>query len=67
MSDQPVVHIGENSPEYVAWKLLHEVANAEGKVFHNNPSSNYTAADRAWILDTYAECLKAVRGLRKFQ
>ena len=29
MADAPVVHVGENSPEEVAFKLLHEVAAAE--------------------------------------
>jgi hypothetical protein len=26
-----VVHIGENSPEYIAYRLMHEIANIEGK------------------------------------
>ena len=52
MADQPVVHIGENSPEYVAFKLYHEITRIEAR--GEKP-------DRKWILDTYAECLLAVR------
>lgn len=59
MADQPVVHIGENSPEQVAYRLLEDVARVEGKVFWKDPESGETA-DRRWILDTYAECLSTV-------
>lgn len=61
MADAPVVHIGENSPEYIAYRLLHDVAGAENKLFRPTSGSGYAAADRKWILDTYAECLRAVR------
>lgn len=64
MADAPVVHIGENSPEKVAHTLLHEIARIEGKTFHQNPNAGYQTATREWILDTYAECLFAVRGHR---
>jgi hypothetical protein len=60
MAESPVVHIGENSPEHVAYELLEAIARVEGKVFHRNSSGSATA-DRKWILDTYAECIKAVR------
>lgn len=53
MADAPVVHIGENSPEMIAYRLLEHIANAEKKYLNN--------ADRKWLLDTYAECLEAVR------
>ena len=56
-----VVHIGENSPEQVAYRLLHEIAAVEAKSFSRTPSTSYQSADRKWILDTYAECLNAVR------
>jgi hypothetical protein len=61
----PVVHIGENSPEEVAYRLLKHAANAE-KVVFGHPSSGARGrgmkpATREWILDTYAECLEAVR------
>jgi hypothetical protein len=51
MAVDTVVHIGENSPEQVAFKLFHEVASAE---------AGRAQIDRKWILDTYAECLMAV-------
>ncbi len=62
MGDQSIVHVGENSPEQVALKLFGAIANAEGV---NVPgiSSAGTKADRRWILDTYAECINAVRGI----
>ena len=59
-----VVHIGENSPEKVAFILMERVLGVEQKVFHNNPSSGWTTATREEILDTYSECLEAVRGHR---
>ena len=50
MADAPVVHIGENSREEVAFKLFHIIRNHGGQ----------QATERKWILDTYAECLKTV-------
>jgi hypothetical protein len=60
MADRPVVHLGENSPEEVAFKLMRLIGTAENK----NTSVNAATADRKWVLDTYAECLEAVRGHR---
>ena len=57
----PVVHIGENSPEQVAFKLMHEIANIEKKSMNHQPSAGWTIADRTWILDTCSECLKIMR------
>ena len=56
----PVVHIGENSPEQIAYKLLLLIASKEGKLLEGSYSDHATA-DRKWLLDTYAECLLAVR------
>jgi hypothetical protein len=56
-----VVHIGENSPEQVAYRLMHEIAAIEAKSFSRTPGPGYQSADRKWILETYAECLNAVR------
>lgn len=56
MADAPVVHIGENSPEEVAYKLLRHVANVEGKNLNSTG-----AVDRKYLIDTYAECLWAVK------
>lgn len=60
MADTPVVHIGENSPEQIAYKLLQTIASNEGKSLHSSVAGKSTA-DRKWLLDTYAECLLAVR------
>lgn len=64
MADTPVVHIGENSPEKIAYVLLQHIMNVEQKSFSNDPSRGYSTADRKYILDTYAEALTAVRGHR---
>jgi hypothetical protein len=59
VADAPVVHIGENSPEQVAFKLLERIADLEQvSLFH---SAQRKMADRKWVLDTYAECIIAVR------
>jgi hypothetical protein len=55
MADQPVVHIGENSPEYIAFRLMDRVLSREME------SRQQT---REIILDTYAECLAAAKGYR---
>jgi hypothetical protein len=47
MADQPIVHIGENSPEEVAYKLFHDLRADE--------------SERKKALDFYAECLETVR------
>lgn len=56
------VHIGENSPEQVAYKLLDLVMSAEKRTHqpHMANRDGNTLADRKYILDTYAECLLAV-------
>jgi hypothetical protein len=56
MPDAPIVNIGQNSPEKIAYDLMIGVLNAE----------KVTAEDRTrkLILDTYAECILAVRGNR---
>jgi hypothetical protein len=64
MADNTIVHIGENSPEQVALKLLEVVANLEGRALYG---SGKNAADRKWVLDTYHECLQSVRGVRRLQ
>jgi hypothetical protein len=56
MADNSVVHIGENSPEYVAYRLLKDIARVEDG-----------SKDRKWILDTFAECLHAAKGYRDWQ
>lgn len=50
MADKPVVHIGDNSPEYVAYKLMLDIVRIEGKERHSKDE----------ILNLYAECLHTV-------
>jgi hypothetical protein len=64
MAESTIVHIGENSLEHVARQLLHEVMTAERKTTGKGGADGWTQADRKYLLDTYAECLRATRGLR---
>ena len=48
-----------NSPEQVAFRPLYEIANVEGIEMRGLSGTKKT--DRKWILDTYAECIIAVR------
>lgn len=57
MAEATTIHLGENSPEHVAFKLMASIANNEGKTLTGANAS----ADRRWILSTYAECLRTVR------
>jgi hypothetical protein len=51
----------EGTPEAIALDLLKIITNVEGK---DLGSAGSNKADRAWILDTYAECLQATTGRR---
>lgn len=63
MADAPVIHIGENSPEHVAYRLMQDIALVEKRALHaSDVSSGWRSADRKWIIDTYIECIKATRG-----
>jgi hypothetical protein len=57
MADAPVVHIGENSPQHIAYQLFQHIVAVEGKSL---ASGRPGTANRKWILDTYAECLRTV-------
>lgn len=48
-----IVYVGDNSPEFVAYRLMRRIMSVEDRT-----SSNLT---RKEILDTYRECLRAVR------
>ncbi len=48
------------SKEAVAFKLMVEIAKVDGA-----SAGTDGPARRKWILDTYAECLIATKGLRK--
>ena len=55
MADAPEVHIGENSPYQVAYKLTREIFSlVEDKALSEITRKEY--------LDTYAQCLDAVLG-----
>lgn len=58
MADKPVVHIGENSPEQVAYKMTETILIIIEK-------KNWGELDRKTYLDTYAECFEAAYGMRK--
>jgi hypothetical protein len=58
MIEQPVVHVGDNSPEHVAYQLMRDILIVEGNVFS---AGHQNSVDRKQILDTYAECLLAVK------
>ena len=50
------------SPEAVALQLLENIARAENMVYSQNPQGvGAQSANRQWVLDTYAECLDAVK------
>lgn len=61
MADNSKSHAEKNSPEAVAYQLMLDIAAIEersiGSYGANKP-------DRKWLLDTYSECLLAVRGGR---
>ena len=68
MADTPVVHLGENSPEQVAFKLFREIANAENMIITLGSGTDLTKKpDRKWILNTYRECLYAVTHPKVFK
>lgn len=60
MAENTTFDFGENSPESVAYKLMHDIARAEKKrmvsVMGTDPD-----VTREWIIKTYCQCLAAVR------
>jgi hypothetical protein len=60
MADRPVVHIGENSPEQVAFRLMEAIVRVEGVDLHKSYDNPF--ATREWLLTTYRDCLLAVNG-----
>jgi hypothetical protein len=52
---------GAGTPEAIAYALMQNVMQAEERELHLPPGER---ADRAYLLDLYAECVKAARGLR---
>ena len=55
---------GEYSPERVAYMLLQHMMGCERMTPAADPAHGWKTASRAWLLDTYAECLQAVKGER---
>lgn len=55
------VEIEGDSAEAVAFALLRMVMEAEGR---DDGEAKEKAPTKAWILDTYVECLAAVNGAR---
>ncbi|MCL8000195.1 hypothetical protein M8994_18350 [Brucella sp. 21LCYQ03] len=62
MADKPVVHIGENSPEQIAYNLFKHIVDVEDKRLSTSERYPEKVATRQYILETYAEALKAVQG-----
>lgn len=60
MTDKPVVHIGENSPEQVAYKLMERIFDTEGRSMYAQGQRPVT---RQEVLETYRECRRAVYGM----
>ena len=56
------MHRCAGSPEPIAFKLMLEIAKLEKKAFTSRLGGRVT--DRQWVLDTFSECLEAVRGNR---
>jgi hypothetical protein len=63
VTDQPALQIGENSPEFIAYRLMEQIAEVEGVSLHKDGAK---PATRKWILDTYAESLDAVKAHRRY-
>lgn len=59
MADGTIVHIGENSPQQVAFNLMNLIANVEKR---ENYSHGEHPMTRDWILKTYEQCLSVVSG-----
>jgi len=56
MAEQSVMNVNENTPEYVAYRLMRDILVVEKR--------NLEELSRGDLLDTYAECLTAVQGKR---
>jgi hypothetical protein len=57
MADNTVVHIGENSPDEVAFKLMQVIANVENREMYGHGDN---PVNREWILRTFAQCKRVV-------
>lgn len=50
---------GSWTPEHIAYVLLGVVARAEQKALHKTDAG--AVPDRKWLLDAFAECMRAVK------
>ncbi len=50
---------GSWTPEHIAYVLLMAIAKGEGKPLSGGSAG--TMPDRKWLLDTFAECMRAVK------
>ncbi|WP_157973426.1 hypothetical protein [Blastomonas sp. UPD001] len=57
MTENIALTVGENTPEYVAHRLMLDIASAEGISIRGTKPN----ASREWILETYMLCLRAVQ------
>ena len=58
MADKPAVQIGENTAEYIAYRLMHEIMAAEKMSLVGGGDTK--RVDRRYLLDSFAECMLAV-------
>jgi hypothetical protein len=61
-----MININENSPEYMAYRLFQDIVHVENKILHASQNEPNRVANRAWILQTYSECLKCMREPQAF-
>ena len=71
MTEKTSLNIQESSAEKIALELFELIASAERKTkLHSYEDSQLRSGwqtfDRKYVLDTYAECLDAVRGARLY-
>ena len=53
-----------SSAEGMAYKLMQRIAAIENRNLSAKPRPGKTPVDRNWILNTYSECIEAVKGDR---
>ena len=58
-SGVPAVNLHDSSPEYIAYQLFLHICDREQKSF--TPAQGRFPIDRHWILETYAQCIRAVK------
>ena len=65
MSESSQFGIGDGTPEAVAYRLMLDVMRVENRTMSSGALAGaHTPADRHYLLNTYHECLMAVRGKR---